>query len=147
MMRDKSKDIIKKVMIEYTIEKDGFSLDRPGDESKLSQSIRRGLEPGEYVKLGFTWDERDGAEYMWLKIYSTIHGSSKRYTGEIDNISLYRPDFYGKVIEFGPDNIVDIQGENGKGILWEQLFAGEDWSEMRNTRKKRNNESEEKIIA
>ena len=120
MMRDKSKDMIKKVMIEYMIDKDGFSLEDQGDKSRLSRSVRQSLQPGEYVKLGFRFDtkgmedwdlDRDWAyESMWVKICSTSP-QIKRYTGEIDNISVLRPDLYGKVIEFGPENIFDILKE------------------------------------
>jgi len=127
---------------EYSFESDGFILEDmkswkaagKSNSSKLSPAMRNSVQPGQHVKLAFRFDTKDieywnydtAYENLWVEIltrkeYHFLCGGKNikkgmKYTGEIDNDSIFRSDFIGKEIEFHYGNIIDILGENGKGV-------------------------------
>ena len=77
---------------------------------------RNEVKPGHYVKMIFCFNTDDSnpeCEGMWVKVLTRKAARRHiKYTGEINNISIYHPDLYGWEIEFGADNIIDINNES-----------------------------------
>jgi len=48
---------------------------------------------------------------MWVRITDIDNKREAKYTGEIDNVSIFHPDSYGQQVQFRPDHILAIWEE------------------------------------
>jgi len=71
------------------------------------------LLSGQCVKLGFSFPAGDATvcESMWVRITDIDNKREAKYTGEIDNVSIFHPDSYGQQVQFRPDHILAIWEE------------------------------------